>query len=205
MTVLVFRDGVFAADTGETCGPLVTNTIARKVVRLPDGALVAGAGLCCEIEAFREWCRTGYRLPRPKISEENINHAGGGLEAILVKPDGTILKFIDNDPPFTVVEGWASAGIGSTAMNTLLMLGWTARDVVAWMIKHGHGAYGDVFSMKLIPDGDEDLPGIMVLEPPEPDQVSDAEVIQHVFGMAAELEPEPERKADSWRDSMGLR
>lgn len=45
MTVIVYRDGIMAADTAGWFGDIAAATAQRKVKRLPDGSLTAAAGM----------------------------------------------------------------------------------------------------------------------------------------------------------------
>ena len=55
MSVLIYKDGVFAADTAGFEGVFRVVTSVKKIVRAKSGALIGGAGRWDHVRKFIEW------------------------------------------------------------------------------------------------------------------------------------------------------
>jgi hypothetical protein len=145
MSVLVYKDGVFAADTAGFQGTFRTQLDMKKIIRAPSGALIGAAGQLRYVQQFLAWDEGRGDGPAPEPTDDE-NRLGG----IVVRPDGTIHEY-DND--MTVVDatfaGWAHEGDGFEFCLALHTLGWSAEEIVAHAIKYCVWAGGEVYSLRL--------------------------------------------------------
>jgi hypothetical protein len=152
MTIIVYRDGTMAADTG-----IWTESVAaghtHKIRRMDDGGLVG----CSGAPGFCEWfCRwlTSHPSADPmlcaKADHPTINDQGFG--AVWVKPDGAVWKFNMDLLPFEVIGPWVMTGGSAIDVATgALAAGATAEEAVRIAIRYSDGAAGDVQTEKLLP------------------------------------------------------
>jgi hypothetical protein len=142
VTVIVYRDGVMAADTGEFMGGLIAGTGCEKVVRLPDGGLLACAGRKSDIWRFRDWAMDGFRPADRPAPFENFG-------ALVVGPDGKITKYDERSYPYPLEAEWAMEGCEEEFLTGLLVMGATATQAVTIAIERCAYAAGKVFAMRL--------------------------------------------------------
>ncbi len=149
MTVIAYRDGVLAADTGAFFGDVCASFTQRKVVRTKFGELAAACGEVPQIEQFHSWLNAGANLddkPFKDVEEQ-------GFGAIIVRPSGK-LELIDHQLRFYEPGAdFAVEGCHQEFMLALMLAGYSAIDTVAMAIKHCSHASGEVYSLKL---GDTD-------------------------------------------------
>lgn len=69
MTIIVYRDGIMAADSLEHYDHLKVKTSCQKVWRMKSGALFGGCGNSSSIDAVKNWINRGKRGPRPMTDE----------------------------------------------------------------------------------------------------------------------------------------
>lgn len=151
MTVMILKDGVFAADSATFRGAFVTATDVRKIFRTPEGHLVGCAGLVSSCDAFKVWAMQGFNeslRPDPFVRTEKDE--GCGFGAIVGMRDGRVLEFHDDLEPNDVSdEPWAIEGAAVEFMHALATIGWSAEEIVAHTIKNCVWAAGEVFAMRL--------------------------------------------------------
>ena len=126
MTVIVYRDGVMAADT------LVVDAAnamyhTQKIFRMDDGGLIATAGGGQETIAFRNYFLYG-------IEADDLEYKD--FSGILVKPDGLVYycethKLID-----PVDDDFIAIGSGRMIANGALEMGASAEEAVKIACKY---------------------------------------------------------------------
>lgn len=88
MTIVVYRNGIIAADKNTVMGNTIYGQTRKIWKRGTDGALV-GAGGCSSLAAgFCRWFMGGEQGDRPSLRGEDNNSAG----AIVIMPDGRIIE-----------------------------------------------------------------------------------------------------------------
>lgn len=137
MTVIVYRDGVMAADTGEFQGSLVVGTEEEKILRLPNGSLLACAGRKDDIWQFRDWARDGFDpASRPKDFAD--------FGALVVSKNGGITKYGKSCFAYPCSGDWAVEGCEEDFLVGLLVMGATAEQAVQHAIQRSAWAAGRV-------------------------------------------------------------
>ena len=129
MTIIVYRDGVLAADSLSTAGSVRCGT-DRKIVRAHDGSLAAAAGTCGSCSEFLSWANArDCAFPTPDNDDD--------FEGILVKPDGSIVFYDFKGRAFTPpTDDYYVLGCGYEIALGALAVGATAEQAVAACIKH---------------------------------------------------------------------
>ena len=158
MTVVVWRDGTLAADSASWAGGVMITADAEKVVRLPDGSLMAGAGNTADLDLLKEWIANGRdktAFPELKEKEETcvMLAAPGGV--FLFHGDKGVTR-CDDEPEGSVI------GCETAFIRGLLAAGKSAEECVQIAIERVAYVGGHVVSMKLEPPTD----GLMVDEAP---------------------------------------
>lgn len=178
MTVIAFRDGVMAADTGVWATDyIMAYETMDKIVRLPDGSLLGSAGECVIINAYVEWAKAGF----PEQGKPEPGEKKDDFGAILALPTGELFeidfKFRREkvDAPF-LVEG-SCGEFGYACM----LAGCSAPETVALAIKHFSHCGGRVVTHRLVPEDEAQA------EPPEP-------TIEDVLDELPMVEPAPGSK-----------
>jgi hypothetical protein len=142
MTVIVYRDGVMAADTGCFQGSLIVGTDEEKIIRLPQGSLLACAGCKDDIWRFREWATADFQADqRPKDFAD--------FGALLVAKSGEITKYGKSCHPYPSAGEWAVEGAEEDFLVGLLVMGATAEVAVQHAIERSAWAAGRVLAVKL--------------------------------------------------------
>lgn len=142
MTVIVYRDGVMAADTAGWCGDVRINTDEVKIHRTATGLLIGCAGSLPEIEAFRKWADGGFHpADKPEPAES--------FGSLCVSPDGTIIKYAPNFRSYTWKGDWAVEGAHEEFLCGALAAGATAVQTVELAIKHMAYAAGQITVLRL--------------------------------------------------------
>ena len=62
MTTIAYRNGVIAADTGLSTGPLLDSHI-EKIAKHRDGSVAGASGEAWWITAFLQWFKNGGEMP----------------------------------------------------------------------------------------------------------------------------------------------
>lgn len=135
MTVIVYRDGVLAADTGRWMGGIIVG-YRSKIRRLDDGRLYAGSGHSCDIDACFSWLNGGEKPRELKDNEE--------FGAVIIGP-----QQIDKiDKYFRSYDAigcpYVVEGAHSEFLLGALAAGATAEEAVRLAIQYGDSAAGDV-------------------------------------------------------------
>jgi hypothetical protein len=162
MTVIVYRDGVMAADTADWIGNIAYTFDVEKVIRLSDGSLLGAAGDAGDIQAFHRWASEGFLPVEPK------DKAQDAFSAMIVRPDGTIWSYDKTWRPERVFGDWYGCGAHVEFINGLMVAGIDAIGAVELAIKHCAFAAGRVYALKL-----QDAPAEEEIAPEEADEVLD--------------------------------
>ena len=141
MTVIVYRDGVMAADTaGWDYDGHVIKSNRKKIVRLRGmihaGSLFAACGELENAEALIE------KLNGGDIGDYTIDD--NGFCAIEVLPHGTILRYLKKMRPVAFEQPFIAIGANESFLYGALYAGASAEDAVRLAIRHTDSAGGDV-------------------------------------------------------------
>lgn len=141
MTAIAYRDGVLAADSVAWASTCVKVPSSPKIVRLPDGGLLAAAGETGEIRELREFMSklvTSQPRMHPTFDKDE------GLTALWVRPDRSLwrcwyqLRWYSVDAPFDCIGAPAQFMFGA------LHAGASAEEAVRLAVLHTDGAGGEV-------------------------------------------------------------
>ncbi len=144
MTVIVYRDGVMAADTGCFSGSVIVGTDEEKIIRLKDGSLLACAGSKDDIWQFRDWAEIGFDpAKRPKDFDD--------FGALHVTKDRKITKYSKSCHAYPAPTGcdWAIEGAGDDFLTALVLAGLSAQHAVQTAIESYAWAAGRVQAVTL--------------------------------------------------------
>ena len=151
MTIIVYRDGVMAADSGGFIGDICVSKSEIKIRRTNNGDLVGASGASGDTEKFFNWVNDGY------VGEPGIKNSFG---AIVASRDGKIVRYgHDNGEWYSQDQtylGWAAAGAHAEFVLALIFLGLSAQDIVAHACEHCAWAAGSVQTMELALDAKPD-------------------------------------------------
>lgn len=152
MTIIVYRDGIMAADTLTTQGgSRVAHT--QKIFR-EDGWLIGGAGCLGVSTCGVNWVKAGADLETPvdfgKMSDSSL---------MLVSSDGE-LYYASSDTGFLVKESapYMTAGSGSDIARGALLMGATAKQAVEIAMRIDLGCGGRCVFTSLAGQEDLELP-----------------------------------------------
>lgn len=136
MTTIAYRDGVVWADS-QCTGSSGAISRVRKLVRLDDGSVLAGAGSVVAIAAIREWAAKGFKGKRPPKT--------ANCECLLIKPDRTLWYLDGAGQPFEIVDEYTAIGSGSSFAEGAMAHGATAQEAVECAAKHDSCSSGPFY------------------------------------------------------------
>lgn len=114
MTVIAYRDGVMASDSGAFEGDSVYPW-SRKVASGADGALWGYAGCSAIGDEFLKWVLGGYRGPRPLVGDADNN-----INVLVAHPNGRLRILTQHgEENFDTAPFMALGGAASFAMGAL--------------------------------------------------------------------------------------
>ncbi len=142
MTVIVYKDGVMAADTGCFQESTIISTRETKIKRAPDGTLFACAGGVDDIERFAVWAMEGFNPSDRPSKTENFG-------ALTVTPTGEIVQYGPSFYAYRPSGDWAVEGCESAFLTAALLCGKTAAEAVQLAINHTVWAAGTVQEVRL--------------------------------------------------------
>lgn len=146
MTVIAYRDGVMAADTGGWRGDAVMPWF-RKVARGPDGSLYGCAGSAGRVSVFLAWVDGGEvgEMPGPAQGD-----AKGTSDFVVLICDKNERLAILTHEGFEILHKAPYAAIGSCAEVCLgaMYAGGDAETAVRAALEHGSGAAGSVMVVR---------------------------------------------------------
>ena len=145
MTVIVFRYGVLASDSGVFVGGIVTH-FGRKLLRGADGVLYGGAGSSAGVSNFFRWVEDGKQedlMPTPREVD-----GGGSFIVLTWRPDWglSLLTFAGEED----LRGnhYYAIGAGADVAYGALHMGASAVDAVRAAIAHCPDAAGTVCEVR---------------------------------------------------------
>lgn len=127
MTVIVYRDGIMAADRQSTISGVRACEVTKIARRESDGALIGVAGDAALASAYMRWFVAGEQGERPSMHVSADDHKTA--LALIVRPDGSVEEHS--------VAGWAPVegeffayGSGLEAAIAAMHMGADARRAV---------------------------------------------------------------------------
>lgn len=145
MTVIAYRDGVMAADTGAWLGDAVVRGF-RKVARGPDGTLYGGCGSMARVCEFLTWVDGGCLGEMPLPQKEEAGRSD--FSVLIVRPDGLVEvlchegRAIFGAMPYMAIGSCAEVCLGA------MFAGGDAETAVAAALEHGVGCCGSVLAVR---------------------------------------------------------
>lgn len=142
MTTIAYKDGVLAADTITIQSG--TKFYGRsKILRRPDGVLIASAGSCAWGDAFRQWALDGCKGNPPCIHEKDTDGGTG----MVITPDG-VLTIWNTDAggvlPMRFKPPYYATGTGMDLAMGAMFMGASADMAVRAAVHHDSNTGGDV-------------------------------------------------------------
>jgi hypothetical protein len=144
MTVVAYRDGVMASDSGAWMGD-ASHGWAEKLARGMGGALYGVAGRAAQCEEFLAWVRAGERGEHPTPAPTDN---GSSFIVLVSQRDGTVEVITAHgreryrDAPYFAIGAGAPTAFGA------LHAGATAEGAIAAAIEHGSNAHGSIRSIR---------------------------------------------------------
>ena len=120
MSVLVYRDGCLAVDSGCFQGDIYTGSV-KKMLIIPSG-LVAGVGNYDDVIQFFDWFKNNRDTEKPSL--------GGPFTGIYVHQSGEVLHYDNSLSPFTIQAPFIAEGSGREIALGALAKGASAREAV---------------------------------------------------------------------------
>ena len=146
MTVVVYRDGVMASDSGGAVGDMA-HRWCKKMARGLDGALHGISGFASEAYAYLEWVESGYRGSEPKprvIDEHNASFVvlRVGRDGVVQIVDGFGVETFPGQVPYMAI------GCGREVAMGALHMGATPLQAVQACIEHCSCVWGDIHEIR---------------------------------------------------------
>lgn len=145
MTTIAYRAGILAADTQGTRGN--SRIRVRKIQRLDDGSLFAGAGAFPAIVKVHKWANAGMpddKLPKLALGDD------GEVECLIVRPDGTIVLVDEALTPETLVQEFVAIGTGCEYALGAMACGRTAARAVKIAARFDTNTSEPIETMQLV-------------------------------------------------------
>lgn len=112
----------------------------RKIHRLPDGSLAAGAGVSASVYAAIQWAIGGRQGDAPDLD---------GSCVLFLRPDGSLWLADGRWPEFPLADKYAAIGSGCMSAQTAMRLGLSAVEAVRIACEIDDGTSAPVHQMKL--------------------------------------------------------
>lgn len=145
MTVVVWRDGVMAADSGVFRSDQVV-ALTRKIHRFENGALVGCSGNLSKVSTFIDWYAAGADPESRRMTGDP------GFEALVVTPDGRVRVYLSaNEVEDRMEAPYFAIGSGAEVAFGALAHGASAIEAVEAAIKHHVFCVGPVAHEFLTP------------------------------------------------------
>jgi hypothetical protein len=145
MTIIAYRDGVLACDTGTVRGNSRTHTRVAKTVRAPDGRLAAACGFAGYMGKFLAWALTGEGEPPSAVSPQGATETHN--TGVVFLPGGCIHVYEDTGMHEATAPYYA-IGSGSPEAMGAMFMGATAEEAVRAAMHHDSSCYGDVIVLR---------------------------------------------------------
>ena len=143
MTTIAVRDGEVVADTQLTAGN-GSRARVRKLIKLDDGSVFAGAGELHAILALREWAIAGFAGKRPAKTKD--------AECIHCLADGSIRYMGGSGSPYELIDEYLAIGSGASFAEGAMAHGATALQALQAAAKHDTGTSGPFQRMRFGPE-----------------------------------------------------
>jgi len=147
VTVIVFRDGVMAADT--RLSDFNSASKASKLVRLQDGGVAGGCGHWSAAYAALKWLAEGGSAEGSE--DRKILPDIDGSSVLIARPDGSLWLLENRFPAFPLLDRCTAIGCGSDAAKMAMALGKTAPEAVSWVTRQDLLCGDPVQSMEVEP------------------------------------------------------
>ena len=146
MTVIAYRDGVMAADSGSFSSGTV-HGFARKLARGPDGTLYGGLGNAPEVARFLAWVDGGCEGHPPDAYRTDRENGDSSFCILRARPGaGPELVTAYGVEPY-VGAPYMAVGAAREAALGALHAGAGAEDAVRAAVEHSQWAHGPVRSI----------------------------------------------------------
>lgn len=146
MTVIAYRDGVMAADTGAIFSGVVSAG-HRKIVRGPDGTLAGASGQMVPASQWLDWIAGGERGAEPAPDRLNDGEEST-FTALLVRPDGRVWM-VEGGGRVEVTAPYHSLGAGMEAALGAMFSGASAEIAAKAAVYHTTGCGGEVVTVSI--------------------------------------------------------
>ena len=145
-----------ASDTGLFSGNIITSLNRKKIIRTPDGCLVASSGDASVGQEFKAWA-CGDRSAKFKPT------SSASFTGVLVTPDGIISEYYKDSLPVVIDTPYYATGAGMEIGLGAMIAGASAEEAVNACIKHHIycAGYCDVEALVVIAE----LPGDEIVYP----------------------------------------
>ena len=138
MTTVAAKAGVFAADTQLSGGGTINRV--SKLMRLPDGGVVGGAGTWHQAYQAMKWMAAGEHGDCPVFEDATL---------MIGKPDGSLWLAEGCMPPYPLLNDASAIGSGAQAAQAGMLSGKSALQSVEDVIGVDRGTSGPVETMKV--------------------------------------------------------
>lgn len=152
MTIIAYKDGVMAADSGCWSSGREQIVPFPKITRAPDGSLLGLAGKLHDSWLLRQWVLAGMPQDAKPEFKGRREPTDDEPYILMAKPDGS-LWFATGDLVFAPDPQPSATGAGPACnfCEGAMEAGMTAGDAVALAIRHFEGAGGTVQIEKIDP------------------------------------------------------
>lgn len=145
MTIIAYRDGILASDTGAWTGITLCGNV-QKTTRTKTGGLVAASGDTGLCMWLLNLMHEGLPLTDPPRMEPDEQFNG-----LFIKSDGLVWRCNANLAWFRIDAPFHSLGRSHPFCDGAMAAGATAEEAVRLALKHTDGGGGDVQVERLCP------------------------------------------------------
>lgn len=142
MTIIVFREGVLAADTQLTGSAGFITQSMMKIGRGTDGCIGGGAGDGTNVQLFLNW------ISEPREAEWAVE---GSFCGMLVMPNSSVWLYEDTDLIKLRKQPFYAVGAGAPIAMGAMEQGATAREAVKIAMKYSTSCGGQITTLDLHP------------------------------------------------------
>lgn len=137
MTVVVYRAGIMAADSGTTFNGRIIGGV-QKIVRSVDGSLGGAGGDSSDCEAFRRWFEAGGPAETiPKLTNED-----GDFDGMIVTREGKLFMIDGSLIPVRLTAPFYALGSGAPIAIGAMYMGASAEQAVEAAIEYNCYCHG---------------------------------------------------------------
>lgn len=135
MTAIAYRDGIMAADSAERSQGTLLG-YAKKIARLSDGTLVAGAGQASACVKFVAWISGG--------EDGKLDIQAEDFAALVVKPDGRVFRYDKEGFALEINGEFHAEGCAYKLLIGAMAAGASAEEAVNIAVQYDGYCGGDV-------------------------------------------------------------